>query len=232
MGAPRGRSEQDDGGRNDGGQVLPLVAVLVALVGVAALTLGRVGGATVARASAVAAADAAALAGAVDGRAGAEEVARANGARLVGFSRSPSPSGAIEAVAEVRLGRARARARARQDPAVSGVVGTGRAAVAGLAPGLRAALQRAEALLGTSVPVVSGFRTRADQERLWQHRAANPYPVARPGTSRHEQGLAVDVPRSFVSRLLAVAGRAGLCQPLPASDPVHFELCAGRAEGS
>jgi hypothetical protein len=30
-----------------------------------------------------------------------------------------------------------------------------------------------------------------------------------------------------VGRLLVVAGRAGLCQPYPRTDPVHFELCAG-----
>lgn len=224
MGASRGGSE-----RNDSGQSLPLVALLVALVGVAGLGLARMGGPTVARASAAAAADAAALAGAVDGRAQAEVVARANGARLVSFTRGQARNGAMEAVAEVRVGRAQARARARQDPAVSGVAGPGRAAVAGLAPALRAALQRAEALLGAPIPVVSGFRTRADQERLWRHRAANPNPVARPGTSRHERGLAFDVPRSFVTRLLSLAGRAGLCQPMPVTDPVHFELCPVRS---
>ena len=53
----------------------------------------------------------------------------------------------------------------------------------------------------------------------------NPYPVAPPGTSLHESGLAVDVPLGFVPTLLAVAADAGLCQPLPETDPVHFEPC-------
>jgi hypothetical protein len=75
------------------------------------------------------------------------------------------------------------------------------------------------------VPVASGLRTRAQQQALWDRRHTNPYPVARPGTSRHERGQAVDVPRSFVPRLMAVAGAAGLCQPMPQTDPVHFEVC-------
>jgi hypothetical protein len=90
---------------------------------------------------------------------------------------------------------------------------------------MSAALARAEALLGEPVPITSGWRSPADQQRLWDQRAGNPYPVARPGTSRHEQGLAVDVPRAFVPRLRAVAHRVGLCFPLPTTDPVHFEIC-------
>jgi uncharacterized protein YcbK (DUF882 family) len=94
-----------------------------------------------------------------------------------------------------------------------------------LAPALQVALGRAEALLGRPVPITSGYRSPADQARLWAQRALNPYPVARPGTSAHERGVAVDVPRSFVPVLLTVAGQAGLCHPYPVADPVHFELC-------
>ncbi|MBA2282412.1 MAG: D-alanyl-D-alanine carboxypeptidase family protein, partial [Acidimicrobiia bacterium] len=90
---------------------------------------------------------------------------------------------------------------------------------------LLAALDRADALLGAPVPVVSGFRSRAEQEALWAARATNPYPVAPPGTSMHEHGLAIDVPSSFAPTLLAVAATAGLCQVLPQSDPIHFEPC-------
>jgi hypothetical protein len=88
-----------------------------------------------------------------------------------------------------------------------------------------AAIARAEALLGRPIPIVSGFRTRAEQERLWANRATNPFPVAPPGTSNHERGLAIDVPSSFVPVLRTVAPASGLCQPLPESDPVHFEPC-------
>jgi hypothetical protein len=96
---------------------------------------------------------------------------------------------------------------------------------AGLAPVLVAALARAEALLGRPVPIVSGFRSRAEQERLWARRATNPYPVAVPGTSAHERGMAIDVPAAFAPLLASVSGASGLCQPLPASDPIHFEPC-------
>jgi LAS superfamily LD-carboxypeptidase LdcB len=73
--------------------------------------------------------------------------------------------------------------------------------------------------------VGSGLRTRTEQEELWRRRHTNPYPVARPGTSDHEQGLAVDIAGSHVDAVVAVAAAAGLCRPLPESDPVHFELC-------
>jgi LAS superfamily LD-carboxypeptidase LdcB len=95
-----------------------------------------------------------------------------------------------------------------------------------LAPATLAALARADGLLGHPVHVVSGLRTRAEQEALWERRHTNPYPVARPGTSDHERGLAIDVSRSAVSELVAVAGSAGLCRPLPETDPVHFVVCA------
>jgi hypothetical protein len=88
-----------------------------------------------------------------------------------------------------------------------------------------ASLARADDLLGRPVPVVSGLRSRAEQERLWARRATNRYPVARPGTSAHERGMAVDVAASFAPTLARVAAETGLCRPLPDSDPVHFEPC-------
>jgi LAS superfamily LD-carboxypeptidase LdcB len=88
-----------------------------------------------------------------------------------------------------------------------------------------AALARAEQLLGQAVPITSGYRSPAKQRALWENRASNPYPVAAPGTSMHERGLAVDVPLTFVPRLERVAASAGLCHPFPQADPVHFEVC-------
>ena len=69
--------------RRERGSVAPLLAVLVVAAGAAALGLGRIGGAAVARAQARTAADAAALAGAADGEQAARAIATANGARLV-----------------------------------------------------------------------------------------------------------------------------------------------------
>lgn len=219
---------------DDRGQATVLMVVglaLAALLLMAAATAGRV---LVDRAQARTAADAAALAGAAEGEAVAREVARANRAVLV---RHEDLRGV--AVVEVRVGRVTAFARARWVPDVpppselaqglgsgSGVVpGHGVGRRAGLSAPLLAALERADRLLGTPVPIASGLRTRAQQQALWDRRHRNPYPVARPGTSNHERGEAVDVPRGFVPRLLAVAGAAGLCQPMPRTDPVHFEVC-------
>ena len=194
------------------GQVLPLVALLLVVAGGAMLWLGRLGGAAVSRAQAQTAADMAALAGAVGGRSDAVALAAANGARLVAFEQRGG-----QAWAKVELGRAVASARARR-------TGDG-ASAPGLVPALQEALARAGQLLGRPVPVTSGFRSKAEQAALYAKRALNPYPVAVPGTSAHERGRAVDVPRSFVPLLLAVAGRVGLCHPYPDTDPVHFELC-------
>ena len=221
--------------RDDRGQTTVLAVMGVgfaALLLVAAATAGRV---LVDRARARTAADAAALAGAAEGESGAREVARANGGALVHHE---DLNGV--AMVEVRVGRVTGFARARwvpDPPAVApsvgdlvgglagGGAGNGVGRRAGLSAPLLAALERADRLLGTPVPIASGLRTRAQQQSLWDRRHTNPYPVARPGTSNHERGQAVDVPRVFVPRLMAVAGAAGLCQPMPRTDPVHFEVC-------
>src|SRR4051812_35115306 len=59
----------------ESGQILPLIAAFMLLCGIAALAIGRVGGRLVLRARAESAADASALAGAIDGEASARRVA-------------------------------------------------------------------------------------------------------------------------------------------------------------
>lgn len=206
------------------GQIVPLIALVVVVVGAACFFIGQVGGATVERASAQTAADAAALAGAAAGKEAAEVAATANAASLVAF-RTDGPFTSVE----VRFGEARATARAQRSVAPA-AEGTTR----GLAPAMWAALARAAQLLGAPVPVTSGYRSTADQAALWARRWTNPYPVAPPGSSMHERGLAIDVPAEFVQRLASIASAAGLCHPYPTTDPVHFELCptgAGRGAG-
>lgn len=90
------------------GQALPLLTVVVALAALVVFGLGRLGGVVVARAEAQTAADAAALAGAVHGRAAAEGMAQANGGRLVAWEAAGAE---VEVVVEVRGEGARARAR-------------------------------------------------------------------------------------------------------------------------
>ena len=203
--------------------MLPLVALLVVATGGLCLVLGRLGGEAVAAGRARTAADAAALAGAAEGEDAARAVARANGAALVDGRRDGTAF-----LAEVRAAGETAAARAEGVDRQGGAGGAGRG---GLVPALVAALERAEALLGTPVAITSGYRSPAAQRALWAARGGNPYPVARPGTSAHEAGRAVDVPRSVADRLAAVGPLVGLCRPLPRTDPVHFEPCRPSAEG-
>jgi hypothetical protein len=210
---------------HDGGQIVPLAAALVGLCCVALLSLVPVARTLDDRARARTAADAAALAGAADGEPTAREVAVANGADLLEIERNGD-----EVVVQVRVGEVEAYARARAtrpaaDVGAGGPAGGAGGRRAGLAPAMLAALARADGLLGRPVTVVSGLRTRSQQEALWERRATNPYPVARPGTSDHERGLAIDVPRTDVADLRRVASAAGLCQPLPTTDPIHFIVC-------
>jgi len=210
------------GGADDRGQAMPLAAAMVAVVAVALVGLVPVGRALADRARARTAADAAALAGAVEGEQAARELAIGNGGELIGFERTGQ-----EVIVRVRVGAVDAYARARATTrAVGAGPGPGSGGErAGLAPAMLAALARADGALGRPVEVVSGLRTRAEQQALWERRHANPYPVARPGSSDHERGQAVDVTRSDADDLAAIAQLTGLCQPLPATDPVHFVVC-------
>ena len=93
-------------------------------------------------------------------------------------------------------------------------------------PELLGRLERLAAARGETWTVTSGLRTIAEQQRLWDNRHENPYPVAPPGTSRHHDGHAADVTiggraiQDVVPRDELL--RAGL-SPL-AGDAVHVEL--------
>jgi hypothetical protein len=204
--------------RNEQGSTLPFIALAIVMAGLTVILLGRVGGAATARAGARNAADAAALAGAAAGRSAATELAEANGAVLLDYKEI-----GLDAEVRVRVGPAEAVGRAQRSGDRDGPGGAG--PTKGLAPAMRAALARAEQLLGRPVPITSGYRSTEAQAALYDSRATNPYPVAPPGSSMHERGLAIDVPADFVPILLAVAPRAGLCQPYPGDDPIHFEVC-------
>ena len=93
------------------GQVVPLLAVALVLFGVVALGLVRVAATVTHRSAAQAAADATALAGAVDGPDAARDVAAANDARVVTYVDEGS-----EVQVTVERHGLRATARARWDP--------------------------------------------------------------------------------------------------------------------
>ncbi len=97
-------------GRGDAGQAVPLVMAVIALAVVVLLTLVPLSRAAGERARARTAADAAALAGAAEGKDSALEVAAANGAKLVSWR-----TDGAEVWVEVRVGDAQATAKARRD---------------------------------------------------------------------------------------------------------------------
>ena len=189
------------------GQALPFVALELWLIAAVAVVVLMLGARAADRARAQAAADATALAAAAGGD--PDVIAAANGATIDRIQEG------LEVDVVVSVGATSAAARASAP----------RPQWHGLDPRLQNALARAEVALGQPVAIVSGVRSRADQQRLWDQRETNPYPVAPPGTSLHELGLAVDVPLDLARRLAPLWAITGLCQPLPHSDPVHFTLC-------
>ena len=136
--------------RGEKGSTVPLLAVLVLMAGGAIVLLGRIGGAAVDRASARTAADAAALAGAAEGRAAAASVATADGGRIESYRELGA-----ETEVRVSVGRATAVARARRE---SGGTGDN-----GMAPALRAVWTRLGQLLGQAVPVYSVVSSSSGQ---------------------------------------------------------------------
>jgi uncharacterized membrane protein len=104
-------TEVPDGcSRGDRGQVVPLMAAVLALVAALAVGLVLLGNLVTHRAHAQTAADATALAGAARGRAAAEAVAGANDGDLESFVVEGS-----EVEVTVRVGDARATSRARRE---------------------------------------------------------------------------------------------------------------------
>jgi len=87
---------------------------------------------------------------------------------------------------------------------------------------------------GDRLQINSALRSRQDQERLYQEsvaagrpgRGPTGMPIARPGTSPHEQGLAVDIQNYQNPQALAALNRAGLYNRV-AGDPVHFHMARG-----
>jgi hypothetical protein len=79
---------------------------------------------------------------------------------------------------------------------------------------------------GMSFSITSGFRTYDEQARLYANRGTNPYPVAPPGSSPHERGVAADVrfgSRESEAWIRAHASEFGLGFPVP-GDPIHMEM--------
>jgi|SRR5215471_501328 len=79
--------------------------------------------------------------------------------------------------------------------------------------------------------ITSSCRSRREQTSLYRHRAENPFPVARPGHSMHERGLAIDMGRPDIDpysdlTLHAIGASWRATDPSlgwSESDPVHFQ---------
>jgi hypothetical protein len=93
-------------------------------------------------------------------------------------------------------------------------------------------MESALALRGIKIRVVSGYRSTEQQRRLYESRNTNRLPVAMPGTSKHEQALAVDLSPvgQATAAIWKAVGEEGKRVGLrwggdfQRSDPPHFEL--------
>lgn len=95
---------------------------------------------------------------------------------------------------------------------------------------IRRNLPRVAKSQGFQARVTSAYRSRAAQTKLYNRyiQGLQPYPVAVPGTSDHEKGLALDVVSTNTSKLVSLLTSAGLSWAGP-SDPVHFTLVGSPA---
>lgn len=94
----------------------------------------------------------------------------------------------------------------------------------GLTPGLRPYAEALSAYF-PRLQITSVRRSYTEQLRLWHNRHNNPYPVAPPGTSKHELGRAFDLVGP--PEVLREAGRVweawGGRWGGRFNDPIHFE---------
>lgn len=215
------------------------VAGLTLLLGFAVGSgAAEVGGAASARARAQTAADAAALAAVAESSPSGEgrpaeaaaDYAERNGGRLV---KCYCEAGATAMQVVVSVDGALAEARAVLDPMLLAPATLG--STVGLHPDLATAVQRLVEESVGRVRVVSGLRSPERQEQLWaealrEHgspEAADDW-VARPGSSMHERGLAVDLGGDLAEAVRLIDELdLPLHRPL-AHEPWHFELSGTR----
>ena len=103
------------------------------------------------------------------------------------------------------------------------------ALVSGFKDRVIAAAQAFNAATGKKIVINSAKRDSEDQQRLWDEsvKAGRPgisptgMPIGKPGTSKHERGLAVDIQNYKDPAAIAAMNKQGLFQTVP-RDPVHF----------
>lgn len=94
-------------------------------------------------------------------------------------------------------------------------------------------LPRFASIYGLSYRVTSAYRSPYKQAQLYKAylEGRSPYPVAPPGTSAHEKGLAIDVVAADQNEMARLLTAAGLFWG-GSSDPVHFQLNAPKSKQS
>jgi hypothetical protein len=103
----------------------------------------------------------------------------------------------------------------------------------GLNPELQKRLMAAAEVYGKPLTITSGLRSQAEQKRLWDESVSAGRPgrgpggmlVAKPGQSKHADGMAADVQeaKNDPAAVRALTSQ-GLVQPYGRDDPVHFEI--------
>lgn len=94
-------------------------------------------------------------------------------------------------------------------------------------------LPRVAAYHGIRYRITSAYRSPQKQAALYRAYLAGqtPYPVAPPGTSLHERGVAIDIVSDNPQKLAALLTSAGLLWGGMA-DPVHFTLKGFKTKAS
>lgn len=96
------------------------------------------------------------------------------------------------------------------------------------------AAEEYNSVTGKKIKINSATRDPADQERIYAESVAagrpgispTGMPIGKPGTSRHERGLAIDIQNYNDPQAVAAFNRQGLFQKVP-NDPVHFQFEEG-----
>jgi hypothetical protein len=84
---------------------------------------------------------------------------------------------------------------------------------------------------GKKLQINSAMRTREEQERLYAlFQSGKGLPAARPGTSSHEKGQAVDIQNYKDPAAVAALNKQGLFQTVQ-GDPPHFSMMQGYKNG-
>jgi len=111
----------------------------------------------------------------------------------------------------------------------------------GLDPELQKRLMAAAQVYGKPLTITSGYRSYAKQKELWDQserlgtpgRGPGGMLVAKPGQSKHESRMAVDIQeaKNDPNAVKALTSQ-GLTQPYGRDDPVHFEIAGLKTESA